>query len=47
MFTTGILGLDEARKMPSRNKLQASGTSLPYRKILTMSNTKSFMNVFM
>ena len=35
MFTTGILCLDEAQKMRSRNKLQESGTSLPCKKLLT------------
>ena len=44
-FTTGTLGPDEVRKVLSRNKLQESGTSLPYKKLLTKSNTKSFTNV--
>ena len=33
MFTHGILGLDEAQKMLSRNKLQESGTSSPCKKL--------------
>ena len=45
-FTTGTLGPDEVRNMLSRNKLQESGISLPYKKLLTMSNTESFMNDF-
>ena len=45
-FTTGTLGPDEVRQMLSRNKLQESGVSLPYKKLLNMSNTKSFMNDF-
>ena len=46
-FTTGTLGPDEVRKkMLSRNKLRESGISLPYKKLLTMSNTKSFTNDF-
>ena len=45
VFTTGILGLDEAQKMLSRNTLQESGTSSPCKKLLT--NRKSCMNTFM
>ena len=45
-FTTGTLGPDEVRKMLSRNKLQESGISLSCKKLLSMSNTKSFMNDF-
>ena len=46
LLHTGILGPDEERKMLSRNELQESGTSLPYKKLLTMLNTKSFTNDF-
>ena len=45
--TTGTLGPDEVEMTLSRNKLLESGTSLPYKKLLTMSNTKFFMNAFM
>ena len=47
VFTTGILGPDVERNTLLRSKLQESGTSLPYKKLLTKSNTKSFMNGFM
>ena len=46
-FTTGTLGSDEVRKMLSRNKLQESVISLPCKRLLSMSNTKFFMNDFM
>ena len=41
---TGTLGPDEVKQMLSRNKLQESGISLPYKKLLNMSNSKSFMH---
>ena len=47
VFTTGILDLDEAQKMLSRNKLRESGTSSLCKKLLTTSTTQSFMNAFM
>ena len=36
MFTTGALGPDEVEKTLSSNKLQESGTSLLYKKLLTV-----------
>ena len=47
VFTTGILDLDEAQKMLSRNKLRENGTSSFCRKLLTMLTTQSFMSAFM
>ena len=47
VFTKGILDLDEAHKMLSRNKLREGGTSSLCKKLLTMSTTQSYMNTFM
>ena len=40
-------GPRRGREDAIEKQLQESGTSLPSRKLLTMSNTESFMNAFM
>ena len=45
-FTTGILDLDEAQKVLSRNRLRESGTSFLCKRLLATSTTQSYMNDF-